>query len=115
MIITDKHTQQKLGFYYLVTFLDTSGFPRIRFISEFKVRLMDCLHQYWNNALSNYNKAHYYMQFKFLLNVEYYLTINIPFYTRIAFAKFRCSDYKINIEDGRHQRNMGLHYMTLFI
>ena len=72
------------------------------FISEFKIRLKDSLQQDWHNALSNSSKTQYYMQFKSLLNVERYLTIDIPFYLRKAFAKFRCSDHKLNIEVGRH-------------
>ena len=88
MIIADIHTQQKLGS------LATSGFGYIwisqnigninMLISEFKIRLKDSLQQDWHNALSNSSKTQYYMymymQFKSLLNVERYLTIDIPFY-----------------------------------
>ena len=31
-----------------------------------------------------------------------YLTIDLPFYLRKAFANCRCSDHKLNIEVGRH-------------
>ena len=36
-----------------------------------------------------------YKEFKALLNVEKYLCIDIPFFLRKAFARFRCSSHKI--------------------
>ena len=43
-----------------------------------------------------------YCTFKSLLNVEKYLCIDISFYFRKSFARFRCSSHKLNIELGRH-------------
>lgn len=72
------------------------------FISQFKIRLKDILQQDWHNALSTTSKGRFYTQFKSLLNVEYYLQFDLPFYLRSAFAKFRCSNHNLNIEVGRH-------------
>ena len=72
------------------------------FILGFKQRLKDSLHQEWHNSLSNSGKGQFYTQFKSLLNVEFYLSFDLPFYLRKALAKFRCSDHNLNIEVGRH-------------
>ena len=72
------------------------------FILGFKQRLKDSLQQEWHNSVSNSGKGQLYTQFKSLLNVEFYLSFDLPFYLRKALAKFRCSDHNLNIEVGRH-------------
>ena len=72
------------------------------FIKEFRIRVKDIMQQDWHNSLISSSKANLYSQYKSLLNVESYISLNFPFHLRQAFAKFRCSDHKLNIEVGRH-------------
>ena len=73
------------------------------FISQFKIRLRDCMTQKWHSDITDSSRCDTYKEFKSLLDVEKYLCIDIPFYLRKAFARFRCSSYKLNIELGRHR------------
>lgn len=72
------------------------------FICNFKRRITDCFVQNWHNDISNSSRCHHYKYYKTLLNTERYLHLEIPFKYKIAFAKFRCSNHKLNIELGRH-------------
>ena len=72
------------------------------FISHVKLRLKDILQQEWHGQLNISSKGQKYLQYKSLLNVECYISYNFSFYLRKAFAKFRCSNHRLNIEFGRH-------------
>ena len=50
------------------------------FVSSFKQRLKDCLTQNWSDNLSSSSRCDTYCTFKSLLNIEKYLSIDIPFY-----------------------------------
>ena len=71
------------------------------FINQFKIRLSDCIKQDWHNNINNSPRCDNYKQFKSLLDVEFYLKIDLPFYLRRSFAKFRCSNHRLGIELGR--------------
>ena len=73
------------------------------FISQFKVRLIDCMSQKWHSDITDSIRCDIYREFKSQLNIEKYLCIDMPFYLRKAFARFRCSSHKLNIEFGRHR------------
>ena len=68
------------------------------FVSSFKQHLKDCLTQNWSDNLSSSSRCDTYCTFKSLLNIEKYLSIDIHFYFRKSFARFRCSSHKLNIE-----------------
>jgi len=70
------------------------------FVSMFKQCLKDCLSQNWSDKLSSSSRFDTCCPFKSLLNIENYLSIDIPFYFRKSFARFRCSSHKPNIELG---------------
>ena len=72
------------------------------FTSQFKQRLIYCMTQRWHADITESSRCDTYRKFKSLLNVEKYLCIYIPFSLRKAFARFRCSSHKFNIELGRH-------------
>ena len=72
------------------------------FVSQFKLRLTDCVKQNWHSAVNESTRCDSYKVFKTLLNVERYLSIDMPFPLRKAFAKFRTSSHKLSFEIGRH-------------
>ena len=43
-----------------------------------------------------------YKHYKSLLNIETYLSNDIPKYLRMYMPRFRCSNFKLNIEMGRY-------------
>ena len=47
-------------------------------------------------------RCDFYKSFKSLLNVESYLSLNIPFRQKRLLSRFRCSNHNLNIEYGRH-------------
>lgn len=73
------------------------------FILQVKTRLIDYMTQTWHSDINDSSRYVTYNQFKTLLNVEKYLCIDMLFYLRKAFARFRCSSHKCNIETGRHR------------
>ncbi|KAH3891876.1 hypothetical protein DPMN_015986 [Dreissena polymorpha] len=72
------------------------------FINVFRNRLIDCFTQNWHDTVSNSSRCHHYSHFKTLLNIERYLIIEMPAKHKIAYAKFRCSNHKLQVETGRH-------------
>ena len=72
------------------------------FINQFKTRISDCMQQNWHSDINESPRCDSYKEFKSLLNVERYLTLDMPFYLRKAFARFRSSSHKLAIEIGRH-------------
>ena len=72
------------------------------FITIFKQRLSDTLQQKWIADLNDSSKSHYYRQFKSLLNVEMYLSRDLPLYMRTAMSRFRCGNFGLKVETGRY-------------
>ena len=60
------------------------------FIKLFSARLNDCFRQKWYSDLNNSPKSTHCKQFKSALNVEYYLTIDLPYDRRKCFSNSRC-------------------------
>ena len=72
------------------------------FINQFKIRIADCMRQNWHSDINESSRCDSYKEFKSLLTVERYLNLDMPFYLRKAFARFRSSSHKLAIEIGRH-------------
>ena len=72
------------------------------FVRQFKIRLTDFIKQNWHSDINESPRCDSYKEFKTLLNVERYLSMDMPFYLRKAFARFRSSSHKLSIEIGRH-------------
>ena len=73
-----------------------------RFLKEFQQKVIDCSIQDWHGQVASSPKCEHYKHFKTMLNVERYISCNLPFAIRKAVAKFRCPNHKLNIEVGRH-------------
>ena len=52
------------------------------FLQEFRQRVIDCSAQDWHEQVSISAKCEHYKQFKTMLNVERYVSCNLPFYIR---------------------------------
>lgn len=72
------------------------------FLNQFKQRIIDCCKQTWHSEIEYSSKCLHYKHFKTLLDVERYITCDLPFHLRHAMSVFRCSNHKLNIEVGRH-------------
>ena len=72
------------------------------FVNAFRQRIIDCKTQEWHDSIQSSSRCQHYKFFKSILNIERYLTIEMPSKLRIAYSKFRCSNHKFNIEIGRH-------------
>ena len=68
------------------------------FNSQIKQRIMDCASQNWFEDIATSGRRRLYKHFKTLLNVERYLTYDLPFYLRKAMSNFRCSNHFLNIK-----------------
>ena len=73
-----------------------------RFLQVFNARVRNIASQNMMHMISISHKADSYKQFKSLLNVERYLSLDICFKFKRALAKFRCSNHSLLIETGRH-------------
>jgi hypothetical protein len=71
-------------------------------VNSFKQRIKDCNTQNWHDNINNSSICHPYCYFKSLFNVERFLLIEITVKHKKAYAKFRCSNHKLNVEMGRH-------------
>jgi hypothetical protein len=78
------------------------------FVSQFKERLSIHYNQCWKDDLNSASRCYHYKQFKSLLDIESYLTLELPFKFKKALTKFRCSNHSFMIETGRHN-NIPLH------
>ena len=58
--------------------------------------------QNWHSDINESPRCDSYKEFKTLLNVERYLSMDMQFYLRKAFARFRTSSHKLSIEIGLH-------------
>ena len=74
-----------------------------RFVDVFKQRLKDCCLQAWHSDICESPKSIHYSKFKEILEIETYLTIDLPYLLRKVLANFRCSGHSLMIEKGRHQ------------
>ena len=72
------------------------------FLLMFKNRLKDCSSQHLHEFINNSSKALHYRHFKTVLNPERYLSMDLPYTLKKAFANFRCSSHDLLIEKGRH-------------
>lgn len=91
----------KYGFGY-VWEANTVG-DGLHFVNIFRQRIKDCFEQQWHSDIEDSPKALHYKYFKLILEVEYYLSIDLPFLYRKILANFRCSGHCLMIEKGRHQ------------
>ena len=74
------------------------------FIVKFKQRLFDTLQQNWCSSVNNLSDTFYYKHYKSLLNVERYLTYEIPVYLKVIYTRFRCSNFRLAIDQGRYNK-----------
>ena len=68
-----------------------------RFVDVFKQRLKDCCLQAWHSDICESPKSIYYSTFKEILEIEIYLTIDLPYLLRKVFEKFQCSGHSLMI------------------
>ena len=73
------------------------------FLEHFTQRAKDIYFTNWRNSLEDSPNLASYKEFKTLLNPERYLTIVKSFFVRKQLAKFRCSNHKLAIEEGRYK------------
>ena len=73
------------------------------FVKGFKQRLKYCCLQEWHSDVNDSPNSIYYCKFKLILELEAYLTLDLPYLYRKALANFRCSSHSLMIEKGRHQ------------
>ena len=72
------------------------------FLCQFKQRIIDSYLQKWFSDINTSPKANHYKCFKSLLDVESYISFDIPFELRKLLANFRCSGHSLMTEKGRH-------------
>ena len=65
------------------------------FVKCFKQRLIYCFTQSQHIQINDSGRYHHYKHYKYILNTERYLLIDIPFTYRQILAKFRCSNHKV--------------------
>jgi len=82
--------------------------------SKFKHRLDNYCTQDWQAALGTSRWDHY-NNFKSLLTVETYLTLDIQVKYRIAMSKFRLSNHRLNIELGRYNNSLNENHIVTFV
>lgn len=75
----------------------------ISFVNMFKQRIKDCFLQQWHTDINESPKSLHYKHFKLILEMESYLTVDLPYVNRKVLANFRCSSHSLMIEKGRHQ------------
>ena len=85
------------------------------FVSQFKVRLTDCMKQNWHSDINESSRCDSYKEFKTLPSVERYLSMDMRFYLRKAFARFRTSSHKLSIEIGRHHNITRADQICIFL
>ena len=74
-----------------------------RFVDVFKQHLKDCCLQAWHSDIFESPKSIHYSKFKEILEIEIYLTIDLPYLLWKILANFRCSGHSLMVEKGRHQ------------
>jgi len=68
----------------------------------FKHRVVNYCTLDWQAALDTSSRCDHYNNFKSLLTVEIYLTLDIQLKYRMAMSKFRLSNHRLNIELDRY-------------
>ncbi len=96
-----KNILYRFGFGYVWISQDV-GDKNI-FLSMFKQRLFDNLQQTWSVNVHNLPDSYSYKQYKSLLTVEYYLNSSLPSHLKRILSHFRCSNFRIAANTGRHQ------------
>ena len=89
----------KFGFGYVWLSQDVGNSKYL--LCLFAERIKDCYLQDWLSKLNESSKAEHYRNFKNLLDVEKYLSVDLSFKFRSCLAKFRCSSHNLIIEKGR--------------
>ena len=90
----------KYGFGFAWVSQEIENVPN--FINIFRQRLIDNCSQEWHDSINTSSRYHHYKYFKSQLNVERYITLDMPYRFKKAFSKFRCFNNKLAIELGRH-------------
>ncbi|KAL4220595.1 hypothetical protein ACF0H5_020992 [Mactra antiquata] len=57
------------------------------FFSQIKLRITDILKQEWHNNISESSRCDHYIGLKSLLDLEFYLKSELPYYLRKKFLK----------------------------
>ena len=57
----------------------------------------------WQTNVQTYTKAQHYIQFKTYPKFENYLSLITNRKHRVSYTKYRLSDHRLNIEQGRHK------------
>ena len=68
----------------------------IAFTKLFKIHV-DCTIQNLNEKVNNSSKTLYHRNFKTLLDVERYLSIDLPYLYKRALSNFRCSMFEVQL------------------
>jgi len=63
--------------------------------------MIDCYYQEWHDEIHDMSKMSVYCTFKSLFVCEKYLFVLNVFKYRQIYAKFRCSNHMLEIEEGR--------------
>ena len=88
----------RFGFCYIWIVQDVGD--DTLFIKTFK--LIDSFSQKLHSDIVSSPKVNYYQQYKSLLTIEQYLSIDLSYKLLIVLSKFRCSTHDLMIEKGRH-------------
>ena len=78
----------KYGFGFAWISQEIGNVPN--FINIFRQRLIDNCSQEWHDSINTSSRCHHYKYFKSQLNVERYITLDMPYRFKKAFSKFRC-------------------------
>ena len=69
----------------------------IAFTKLFKIRVVDCAVQNLNEKVNNSSNTQHYRTFKTLLDVERYLSIDLPYLYKRALFNSRCSGHSLKL------------------
>jgi len=71
------------------------------FISILKQRIRDCYYQEWHDDIHDMSKMSVYCTFKSSFVCEKYISVLNVMKFRRLYARFRCSNHSLEIEEGR--------------
>ena len=94
-----KNMLYEFGFGYIWEL--QAVYDEVRFIDDFRNRLLDCEKQTWRAAVTNMPKLELYSVFKLELKTEMYLLLDMQRKYRVALAKLRVGNHELEIEKGR--------------
>ena len=72
------------------------------FLKQFKNQHRDCSIQNLQSKINESSKSAYYKHYKSILQVEQYLSTDLPVMYKRAMSDLRCSGHCLMIENGRH-------------